>query len=120
MGIDFVVESTIVPDIYKGTQNSFLKWAWKDIEWRAIFSLLNINLEALYDNAISYWSVDQVEKIYQLIKKFYECPSDVLYDDDEKYLEKQLKRAVELRHDTYKLLEFFSDYVANKAIICVF
>lgn len=120
MGIDFVVESTIVPDIYKGTQDSFLKWAWKDIEWRAIFNLLNINLGALYDNAISYWSVDQVVEMHQLIKKFYECPTDVLYDDDERELKKQLIRAIELRHDTHKLLDFFEDYVKNKAIICVF
>jgi hypothetical protein len=119
MGIDFVVESTIKPDVYDGKKERYLTYAWRNIEWEKIFELLNIKLHILYDNAIDYWSVEQVEEMYKMLKLLYETPQNILYGYDEDDTRRKLNVAKKLNNDTWILTELFSDYVKNKAIINV-
>lgn len=113
MGIDYFVKSTVNPNMYGDNDpNSVLKYAWRDIDWKGIFNVLNIRLHILYDHPISYWSSDQVMDIRDMIKEFIESDTYDRECPNEQILAK-------LKTDANKLLEFFNYYVENKAIIYV-
>lgn len=123
MGIEFIIESLTNPNMYDENDNKiYLRYAWKDINWEFILcDVLNINLSVLYDNAINYWSLEQVIEMRNLIKNLYESPEQVLNNNYDVYDNNQLLSKVkEYKDDIYKLLEFFEYYVENKAIIKVF
>jgi hypothetical protein len=113
MGIDYFVKSTINPNMYGDNDpNCYLKYAWRDIDWKEVFNVLNIRLHILYDHPISYWSTEHIKDIRDMIKEFIESDTYDRECPNEQILAK-------LKTDANKLLEFFNYYVENKAIIYV-
>jgi hypothetical protein len=111
MGVDYLLVeyNNII------TNENYLKNAWRDIRWKLVFTLLNINLDLLYGCPIlNYWSTECVENIYNLLVKLYENPSDILFD------EVDVENALYLKDDILKLKDLFKIYVDNKCIIKVF
>jgi hypothetical protein len=119
MGSDLIVESTTQPELYRQCGEEFLPEAWKDIRWEEVLELCHINLYLLYDNAICYWSVDQVARMYEILKEMYENPEE-MFNFVDGAGEPSIKKAKILKDDTYKLMKCFENYVQNKAIIYVF
>jgi len=81
----------------------FLKYEWRDIEWRKIFSLININLDLLYDNGIDFWTTTQLEVILNLLKS--------LLND---------YTGIKLKEDIKTMIVLFQTYVDEKCIIRIF
>ncbi len=125
MGIHIVVKSKINPNMYtEDDPNKWLKYALKDIEWGEIFDLLNINLAALYDSAINYWSPEQVKDMYEMIKRLDEDPYSLYYGWTKEQLEphmiKDIDKAMVLKEDIRRLKDYFKFLVDNEAYIEVF
>ena len=80
----------------------YLKYAWKDINWRTIFERLGLDLNVLYDNVIDYWSTEQLKTMLNLF-----------IDLSQTDLELGLKLDIE------KLIEFFTFYVKNDCKIWI-
>jgi hypothetical protein len=115
MGIDYKVVSLTDTDYEsKLGENVYLKYAWRDLDWRPVFDFLHINLDLLYDSSVNYWSECQVvdirDHLIALINK-----------DDALLMNLEcLSHAENLRNNAVKLLHFFEDYVAHNARIYVF
>jgi hypothetical protein len=92
MGIDYVIITE--DNVYK-----FLKYDWRDIRWREIFNLINVNLDVIYDNAINFWSTEQIELVYNLLFNL---------------------RHKDLQNDIDLLRDLFKGYVDKKSKIIVF
>jgi hypothetical protein len=103
MGIDYKVESTNPTFYSENDPNQFLKYAWRDIEWPAIFTLLDFTITEIdYDSDSNYWSPDDVKGMRDSIQAFCE--------EDQKEL-------AYLHDDAVKLLKLFNYYVENNASI---
>lgn len=98
MGIDVQAKSTIPNDPYRKN----VKWDLVEIEkWKEIFQLLNLNLSILYDQLITYWSVDQVETMYEEMKSMIETPWKWCCEEE----------ITLLKDDIQKLVYLFKEYV---------
>jgi hypothetical protein len=99
---------------YGESPDQYCKWAWRGLAWRDILDFLEINLAALANTAICWWSESQVETMCGLIRQLVEGNEGLLWDEDRQ------KRAAALRGDAVRLLQFFESYVAHGARIYVF
>jgi alpha-N-acetylglucosamine transferase len=84
-------------------EDRYLKYVWRDIEWRTVFEMININLNLLYDNSINFWTTEQLEVILKLLIKLQET-----YTEDK------------LKDDINKLIILFTGYVENNCKIEIF
>lgn len=114
MGIDFRVQSHTNPEFLKESQEQYCKWEWRYIRWHDVLDFLDINLAALANSAISWWSESQVAAMRDLIKELAEGDEDLLWDEDRK------QRGSALQKDAAALLQHFERYVENDARIYVF
>ena len=73
----------------------------------------------MYDNAINYWSVDQVMKMYEYIKTLESLSLDE-HVEDFCINEKDLEILKSLKDDIKKLSEKFKEYVDHHCILRVF
>jgi hypothetical protein len=87
----------------------YLKYAWKDIDWEPILSVLNINLAAICDNAINYWTPEQIKDMRDRILQ--------LYTDENKLIDRT--NTTHIMSNTEALLEFFNFYVEHNVYIYV-
>ena len=115
MGIDYKVESLTDRDFSNSLgEDAYLKWAWRNTDWRSVFDFLHINLDLLYDSAVNYWSECQVVDMLGLLVAFKNNDSALLCDEE------RVTTAGKLREDALVLLELFEAYVAHNARIYVF
>lgn len=84
-------------------EDKYLKYVWRDIDWRTVFEMINIDLNLLYDNAINFWTTEQLEVILKLLVELQET-----YTEDK------------LKDDINKLIILFTGYVENNCRIEVF
>ncbi len=122
MGIDYLVKSKVNPAMYgEDDPNMWLKYALHEIKWYEILDLLNINLAALYDSAIRYWSPEQVKDMYEMIARLDEDPYILYYgwkkEELEPHMIKDIEKAIKLKDDIRVLKEYFEFLVANEAYI---
>ncbi len=112
MGIDYKVVSTNPAFYSENDPNQFLKYAWRNIQWPAIFEILDFTItQTDVDSTINYWTAEDVKEmrdsIYAFCHKSWWIPDD--YD---------LRKSIDDLHDNaLKLLEFFDYYVAHDACI---
>lgn len=94
--------------------NRYLEHRWKDLQWKNILSLVNINLSILYDSPINYWSADQVTDMYAIITQLYYEPEKVVNDTS------SLPYIKQIRDQIYRLMKDFESFAAQGARISVF
>ena len=102
MGIDYQVVSLTNPYMFSNAEDSYLKWAWRSIDWKAVLDFLQIDLSCVGGTAINYWAESQVEDMRDLIRDLSLTPD------------------YEFKDDAAKLLAHFNYYVEQKARIYVF
>ncbi len=122
MGVDYVIKSKINPNMYdEDDPNKYLKWTLRDVEWIKVFNLLNFNLA---DNSLNYWCPEQVEDIYNMIKKVEEDPYQLYYGWKREQLEphmiEDINEAIKLKDSIKKMSEYFKYLADNKAYIHIF
>lgn len=122
MGVDYVIKSKINPNMYdENDPNQYLKWALRDVKWIKVFNLLNFNLA---DNSLNYWCAEQVEDIYNMIKKVEEDPYQLYYgwkkEELEPHMIEDINEAITLKDDIKKMSEYFKYIADNKAYIHIF
>jgi len=116
----YYVLSTIPNNKYEWNKNHEicnLKHVWKDIQWKDVFNIINLKLDVIGNNIISYWSLNQVKDIYNILSNLNNNPENFISGIDyEEINEKRLKIEY-LRKDIYILQKYFENYVKNKCII---
>ena len=122
MEFELYVSSTLPNnkyDLYLNSEKCNFSNMFKDIEWRTIFKIINLNLEIIGNNVISYWSIDQVNDIYNILITVFNNPEIYIEGSDEDEIKYKRHTLEDLKKDIYILIQYFSDFVQNKCIIKV-
>ncbi len=122
MEFELYVSSTLCNnkyDLFTNSEQCCLKNILKDIEWKTIFDIINLKLDIIGNNAISYWSIDQVNDIYHMLITIYNDPEIYIEGSDADEIKYKRHTLEDLKKDIYILIQYFSDFVKNKCVIKV-
>lgn len=111
MGVDFKLVS--LTDPFGESPDVYLKYAWRDLEWEAVFGLLGIDLAALYNNTLNWWSEAHIVAIRDLLVRLLAADRELLW------CQERLEAARDLSTDILVLRELFDGYVTKNARILV-
>ena len=124
MGVDFIVESKTDckwNQLQKETQNDYCKYAWRNIEWKTIFTLINFQISLLYGNDPNYWETSQLNGVLQNLKRLKNKDSRFTHDYDDENQSCANEREIDmLIPDIESLIKFFEEYVEKGCRIIVY
>lgn len=124
MGIEFIVESQTNDEwnsLQEKTLSKYCKYAWRNIEWQDIFSLINFQINCLYGNSTNYWETSHLNDILKKLKMLKNKDPYFINDyDDETQTEENDKIVDVLMSDIEQLIKLFEEYVEMNCRIIVY
>ena len=95
------------------------RWYLKEIEWEAVFELMDVNLFNAY-HTLGYWGVEHVTELRDnLIELKTDNGDRFLYDDNEEAIKKNLQKRDALLPSICLLIEEFNLFVEHHCKIRV-
>ncbi len=125
MGIDYIISSKTYPDVFQEKKYFKLVCLENNINWQPIFTLLNLNMGCIIDNAINYWTPEQIRDIYTMVQDLHNDPRTCLYggwtdEQLEPHMKDDIRTAITLKDDIEKLctyLKYLADHDAYIHIV---
>lgn len=124
MGIEFIVESQTNDEwnsLQEKTLNKYCKYAWRNIEWQDIFSLINFQINCLYGTSPNYWETSHLNEVVKNLKRLKNKDSYFTNDYDDETQTKENEKIIDaLMPDIEHLIKLFDEYVEMKCRIIVY